>query len=195
MMTSTLDLSPIAEEQIRAAGETLGRAFSEDPLCVYTQPDLEARITQFTSLFTQLIREEARRHGACAAARMERVDAVAVWTPPTPKAPANEDAAASEIDQMQQRFGPMACHRFTTASGFLATGDSTPGNRPACGLLGKGVSAEADRHVATVLATRSRSAAISDGIDVGRIAQSAVTRGPVGPLPNEDSDEGEMEEP
>jgi hypothetical protein len=50
----------IAEEQILAAGEVLALAFFNDPLCVYTQPDLEARMSQFTWLFTQFVREGAR---------------------------------------------------------------------------------------------------------------------------------------
>ena len=78
-MTSTVDLSPIAQEQIPAAGEALARAFSNAPLCVYTQPDPEARITQFTWFFTQLVREEVRRQGVDGAVYSNRVDGVAIW--------------------------------------------------------------------------------------------------------------------
>jgi hypothetical protein len=57
MMSSAPQSVLIAEEQILAAGEVLARAFFNDPLCVYTQPDLEARMSQFTWLFTQFVRE------------------------------------------------------------------------------------------------------------------------------------------
>jgi hypothetical protein len=50
---------PIGDDQIRAAGEVLARAFVTDPICVYTQPDREARMDQFIWLFTQLARESA----------------------------------------------------------------------------------------------------------------------------------------
>jgi hypothetical protein len=45
---------PIVDDQLPAAGEVLARAFFNDPLCVYTQPDREARMNQFIWLFTQL---------------------------------------------------------------------------------------------------------------------------------------------
>jgi hypothetical protein len=44
MMSGTPQSVLIAEEQILAAGEVLARAFFNDPLSVYTQPDLEARL-------------------------------------------------------------------------------------------------------------------------------------------------------
>jgi hypothetical protein len=47
-MSNTPNPSPLAQEQTRAAGEALARAFSNDPLCVYTRPDPDARIAQFT---------------------------------------------------------------------------------------------------------------------------------------------------
>ena len=62
-MSRTPQSALITEEQIFAAGEVLARAFFNDPLCMYTQPDLEARMSQFTWLFTQLVREGAIRNG------------------------------------------------------------------------------------------------------------------------------------
>src|SRR5262245_7492109 len=43
----TFQITPIAEGQIAAAGEMLARAFFNDPLCVYAQPDPAARLSQF----------------------------------------------------------------------------------------------------------------------------------------------------
>jgi hypothetical protein len=48
MMSATPQSILIADEQIVAAGEVLAHAFLNDPLCVFTQPDQEARLSQFT---------------------------------------------------------------------------------------------------------------------------------------------------
>ena len=63
MVNSTLQISLIADQQIPSAGKALARAFFNDPLCVFTQPDPEPRVSQFTWLFTDLVREAARQRG------------------------------------------------------------------------------------------------------------------------------------
>jgi GNAT superfamily N-acetyltransferase len=115
MMSRTPQSVLLAQEQILAAGEVLARAFFDDPLCVYTQPDLEARRSQFTWLFTQLVREGARQDGVYTNTRIDRPDGVAVWMPPQAAEPTAEVAVWSEMDQMEQRFGPEAYRRFTEA--------------------------------------------------------------------------------
>ncbi len=114
-MSRTPQSALIAEEQILAAGEVLARAFFNDPLCVYTQPDLEARRSQFTWLFTRLVREGARQGGVYTNTRIDRPDGVAVWMPPQAGEPTAEGAVGSEMEQMGQRFGPQASRRFTDA--------------------------------------------------------------------------------
>ena len=96
-MTSTVDLSPIAREQIPAAGEALARAFSNAPLCVYTQPDPEARITQVHLVLHPGVREEVRRQGVDGAVYSNRVDGVASGPSHESETPVAEDAPASEI--------------------------------------------------------------------------------------------------
>jgi len=112
MMSRTPQSVLIAEEQILAAGEVLARAFFTDPLCMYTQPDLEARTSQFTWLFTQLVREGARQGGVYTNTRIDRPDGVAIWMPPQAAEPTAEVAVWSEMDQMEQRFGPEAYRHF-----------------------------------------------------------------------------------
>jgi GNAT superfamily N-acetyltransferase len=102
----------ITAEQIRPAGELLAQAFCTDPLNVYTQPDPDARISQFTWLFTQLVQAGAQVSAAYVNTQVARPDGVAVWTPPTPRQPTAELAAWNE---MEQRFGPEAYRRFTEA--------------------------------------------------------------------------------
>jgi GNAT superfamily N-acetyltransferase len=114
-MNRTPQIVLIADEQIPAAGEVLAQAFFNDPLCVYTQPDLEARMSQFSWLFTPLVREGARQGGVYTNTRIDRPDGVAVWMPPQASEPTAEVAVGSEMDQMEQRFGPEAYRRFTEA--------------------------------------------------------------------------------
>jgi GNAT superfamily N-acetyltransferase len=112
MMSRTPQIALIAQEQILAAGEVLARAFFNDPLCVYTQPDLEARRSQFTWLCTQFVREGARQGGVYIHTLMDRPDGVAIWIPPQAEEPTAQGAGWSE---MEQRFGPEASRRFTEA--------------------------------------------------------------------------------
>jgi hypothetical protein len=77
---------------------------------VYTQPDPEARIAQFTWFFTQLARDEARKHGVYAAVRMNRLDAAAVWTSPMPTAPAEVGLHSADEQQPPATWKPL-CRR------------------------------------------------------------------------------------
>src|SRR5262249_4891937 len=103
----------IAEEQIVAAGEVLADAFVNDPLCVYTQPHRDARMSQFTWLFTQLVRAAAAQGSVYTNTQLGRPAGVAVWLPPQGGGPAAEVAVWSEMDQMEQCFGTEAYRRFT----------------------------------------------------------------------------------
>jgi GNAT superfamily N-acetyltransferase len=115
MVSSTLQISLIADQQIPAAGEVLARAFFDDPLCVFTQPDPEARISQFTWLFTDLVRDAARQRSAYASARVNRANGIAVWAPPQVGDPAAYEGQDGGTDQMGLRFNHGAHHRFTSA--------------------------------------------------------------------------------
>ena len=112
-MSRTSQIVLIAEEQILAAGEALARAFFNDPLCVYTQRDHRARMYQFTWLFTQLVREGAAQDGVYTNTLGGQPDGVAVWMPPQAGKQTAEVAVWSEMDQIEQRFGPQAYRRFT----------------------------------------------------------------------------------
>src|SRR5262249_3490872 len=90
---------PIGDGQIRAEGGVLARAFLNDPLCVYTQPDREARMNQFIWLFTQLAQEGAVQGGVYADTCTDRPDGVAIWMPPQANEPKAEVSVWSEMDQ------------------------------------------------------------------------------------------------
>jgi GNAT superfamily N-acetyltransferase len=119
MVSSTLQISLIADQQIPSAGEVLARAFFDDPLCVFTQPDPEARISQFTWLFTDLVRDAARQRSAYASACVNRPNGIAVWTPPQADGPAPEERQGSGTDQMGLRFDHGAHHRFRSACRYF----------------------------------------------------------------------------
>jgi hypothetical protein len=73
----------ITDEHTLAAGEVLATAFFNDPLCIYTQPNLQARRSQFTWLFTQWVQEGAGHESVyISTTAVNQPDGVAVWTPP-----------------------------------------------------------------------------------------------------------------
>ena len=112
-MSRTPQIVLLAEKQILAAGQVLAQAFFNDPLCVYTEPDLEARMSHFAALFTLLVRKGARHDGVYTT--IGRPDGVAVWMPPQVGESTAEVAVWSEMNQMAERFGPEAYRRFTKA--------------------------------------------------------------------------------
>src|SRR6516165_167204 len=105
-MNRTLQISLITEEQIPAAGEMLALAFFDDPLCVYTQPDPGARMSQVAWLFTPLVRAGARQNGVYVSTFDHQPHGVAVWTPPQAPAPAAPEAAGNGMDQPAQSSWP-----------------------------------------------------------------------------------------
>ncbi len=114
-MSSTLQISLIADQRIPAAGEVLARAFFNDPLCVFTQPDPEARMSQFTWLFTDLVRDAARQRSVYVSACVNRPNGVAVWTRPQAGGVAADEERDPGTGQMELRFDRGAYHRFTSA--------------------------------------------------------------------------------
>jgi GNAT superfamily N-acetyltransferase len=72
-------------------------------------------MSQFTWLFTQLVKEGVMQDGVYANTQRDRPDGVAVWMPPQIDAPTAEEAVWSEMDQMEQRFGLEAYRRFSDA--------------------------------------------------------------------------------
>jgi GNAT superfamily N-acetyltransferase len=114
-MSRTPRITLSAEAQTLAAGMVLARAFFNDPLCVYTQPDLEARMSQFTWFFTQLVRKGAMEGGVYTDTSAGQPKGVAVWVPPHGGEPTADVAAGTEIEQMEKHFGPEAYRRFTNA--------------------------------------------------------------------------------
>jgi predicted GNAT family acetyltransferase len=115
MASSTLQISLIEDQHIPAAGEMLARAFFDDPLCVFTQPDPEARMSQFSWLFSDLIREAAKQRSVYASTRVHRPNGIAVWTPPQVGGPTADGERDTGTDRMELRFDHGAYHRFSSA--------------------------------------------------------------------------------
>ena len=118
MTSRAHEVAPIAEEQIPAAGEVLARAFADDPLSVYTQPDVDARLRQFAWFFSQFVRERAGHETVYGHVSSGRLDGVAVWTPPQAAESALERDGESELAQLEERFGPESYRRFAVYGYF-----------------------------------------------------------------------------
>jgi ribosomal protein S18 acetylase RimI-like enzyme len=108
------DIALIAKPHIPAAGEALARAFVDDPLCVYTQPDVAARISQFGWFFTKQVREAATQNGVYTNVLDDGPIGVAVWTPPRFADKAPRAAADNDTHDMERCFGIEASRRFST---------------------------------------------------------------------------------
>jgi GNAT superfamily N-acetyltransferase len=114
-MSGTHRIVRIAEGQIPAAGAVLARAFFNDPLCVYTQPDPEARTGPFAWLFAQVVRMGARQNGVYVSTQVGQPDGVTVWAPPQDREPTAEVTAGYETEEAERWFGPEAYRRFARA--------------------------------------------------------------------------------
>src|SRR5215813_10829530 len=89
-----------------AAGEALAAAFVDDPLCVYIQPDVDARLSQFSWFFAQLVRDGVEHGGAYCHNSLGRTDGVAVWQPPQAADP------TPNLEELKKRFGLEPYQRF-----------------------------------------------------------------------------------
>lgn len=108
--TATHEIAPIAEEQFPTAGDALARAFIDDPLCVYTQPDVAVRLRQFGWFFTQQLQQAATHNAVYTNVLDDGPTGVAVWTPPSSR----NGAAEHDTEDLQRCFGPAAFRRFST---------------------------------------------------------------------------------
>src|SRR5215471_15275531 len=105
-------VSPVTEEQVPAAGEALAAAFVDDPLCVYTQPDIDARLSQFSWFFARLVRHGVKHGAAYCHSSHGRPDGVAVWQPPQAEDP------PLDLVELEQQFGWEAYQRFSAYRHF-----------------------------------------------------------------------------
>src|SRR5262245_53648838 len=111
MITQAHRVSPVTDGQIPIAGAMLAQAFIDDPLCVYTQPDIDARVIQFAWFFAQLVRDGVIQNGAYGLGALGRPDGVAVWQPPDSDL---DTSIEREHDELRDLFGPEAYERFST---------------------------------------------------------------------------------
>jgi ribosomal protein S18 acetylase RimI-like enzyme len=118
VMSTTHEIALIAAEQIPSAGEVLARAFIDDPLCVYTQPDPTARISEFGWLFTECVRQGATQSGVYPDIPAGTPSGVAIWSPPQLGQAEPDTREAPNRDEMERRFGSEAYRRFSTYRHF-----------------------------------------------------------------------------
>jgi GNAT superfamily N-acetyltransferase len=112
LLRQTQRVSLVTERQISAAGEVLAQAFIDDPLCVYTQPDVGARLNQFAWFFAQIVRTGIEHDVAYCHRSLGRPDGVAVWKR------LQETESTPELDGMEERFGRESYRRFTAYRHF-----------------------------------------------------------------------------
>jgi GNAT superfamily N-acetyltransferase len=107
VVTQAHRVSLVTERQVSAAGEVLAQALVDDPLCVYTQPHIGARLNQFAWFFAQLVRAGVEHESAYCHTSLGRPDGVAVWKH------LQTVESTPELDGMEERFGAESYRRFT----------------------------------------------------------------------------------
>src|SRR5438105_621427 len=74
-----MEIIPLAEDRIEAAGEMLGRAFWDDPFSIFVLPDEADRTRGITALYTFAVRYG---HLFGEVATTPALDGAAIWLPP-----------------------------------------------------------------------------------------------------------------
>jgi GNAT superfamily N-acetyltransferase len=141
LITQADRVSLVTNRQIRAAGEALAAAFVDDPLCVYTQPDVHARLDQFAWFFAQLVRDSVAHGGAYCHSSLGRPDGVAVWQPPEAEVwqPPEAEDPTPDLEELEQRFGREAYERFIASRHFERVRSQCTAGRPHWYLSALGV--------------------------------------------------------
>ena len=124
MLNQAHRVSLVGTKQIEAAGAVLAEALADDPLCIYTQPDVEARLRQFAWYFAEIVRHGVEQRASFCHIDLGRPDGIAVWQPPH----ANDPAADQE--GLRRRFGPEAYERLTAYRHFEHVRSQSMAGRP-----------------------------------------------------------------
>jgi ribosomal protein S18 acetylase RimI-like enzyme len=106
----------LAEADIAAAGDTLARAFHDDPIQTYVFPDAEERARLAPAQFSMLVREGHLFGEVFATAGTTGVSA---WMPPE-NVTTPEQAAKSGMRELPQLMGKDAFTRFGTVLDYLS---------------------------------------------------------------------------
>jgi len=133
VITQADRVSLVTNRQIHPAGEALAAAFADDPLCVYTQPDVHARLDQFAWFFAQLVRDGVAHGGAYCHSSLGRPDGVAVWQLPEAEDP------TPDLEELEQHFGGEAYERFIAYRHFERVRSQCMAGRPHWYLSALGV--------------------------------------------------------
>lgn len=114
-MPVTIEPARLREEQIDAASAVLARAFFDDPMTVYVEPD-DARRRQILPGFFSTGVILGHRHGE-AYATVGTLDAAVVWMPPEAPELSPEHIAAAGSADRQREMGAAAMERFNRVTG------------------------------------------------------------------------------
>jgi GNAT superfamily N-acetyltransferase len=113
---SKISIGALDETQIVAAGQTLTKAFLDDPLQIHVFPDAEERARRSPPQFAALVRQ-ASLFGEVIAA--EDMTGISLWMPPGAVITA-ENASRSGMQKLPEAMGRDAFLRFGMALDYLS---------------------------------------------------------------------------
>ncbi len=116
-MSTTTEVVQLPQTQIKEAGEVLARAFQDDPIQSWVQPDEAKRARSLPWFFETWVRY-CHKHGEVRTTS-GRVDGAAVWVPPGKYPLSDVGIMLSGMILMPLKFGPMAFSRFMSAMNCL----------------------------------------------------------------------------
>ena len=109
-MAGELEVVPLGADQEEACGAMLGRAFFDDPIFRWVEPDDAARRRFLQPFFTALTRRSRRL--AVALATAPELCAASLWKSPGLEALTPEQLAMTGLDRMGEWLTPGASARF-----------------------------------------------------------------------------------
>jgi ribosomal protein S18 acetylase RimI-like enzyme len=113
-----VQVGPVADGAIEAAGAAIARAFQDQPILQYTLPDPTERTRRAPALFAQGLRL-ARLVGAAFAPVKHPTGAAFGWPIPADD-PTPEQAAAAGLEPLPDLLGEATYGRFAELTGYVA---------------------------------------------------------------------------
>jgi GNAT superfamily N-acetyltransferase len=116
-MTTEAEVVQLSRTQVRHAGEVLARAFHEDPIWLWVQPD-ESRRARLLLWFMEAWVRYCHKHGEVQLTA-GKVEGVAVWIPPGKFPLSVVGIILAGWILAPLKFGPAAFGRFTSGMNYL----------------------------------------------------------------------------